>query len=41
MYFGNCYEDYKILYKDIEIEIKVIIQIVVNNEDFLLKNILI
>lgn len=41
MYFGNCYGDYKILYKDIEIEIKVIIQIVVNNEDFLLKNILI
>lgn len=41
MHFGNRYEDYKISYKDTETEIKVIIQIVVSNEDLLSKNILI
>lgn len=39
MHFGNRYEDYNISYKDTETEIKVIIQIVVNNEDLLSKNI--
>lgn len=39
MHFGNRYEDYKISYEDTETEIKVIIQIVVSNEDLLSKNI--
>lgn len=37
MHFGNRYEDYKISNKDTETEIKVIIQIVVSNEDLLSK----